>query len=448
MKLRIFKADKGDALLLASGNRKNHVMIDGGMGNAYRDHCARTISKLKKLDVVYVSHIDRDHVQGIYQMLDDKVAWMVHEFLIVNGNLNHKPPKHPKPPPIDKFWQNNFHDQVDDNNGEIEDLLANQAFTLSAHENSAVREIALDHQELAQSVGDALRISWRISEDQLDIPINPEFNNKLMRVAKPADTFKIGSMYFTLIGPFEAELVTLRKEWNAWLKKMKKHKEGLKKKSDKLFHPLVASDTDSFIAPLLSNAEEFAASDELIQDRLQQLAQVKVLGKRKNVTTPNLASLMFFVREGQRTMLLTGDGHCDDILKGLENAKLLRADGTLHVNLLKVPHHGSEHNTSVAFAKAITADKYVFCGNGAHENPDLDVVKAYINSRIGTASQRSGNDETKRSFRLVFNYHPDNETGTHRNHLNKIRDLVESRAASSSKLKSSFISGSSRIYSV
>ncbi|MDP6582064.1 MAG: MBL fold metallo-hydrolase, partial [Vicinamibacterales bacterium] len=207
MKLRIFKADKGDALLVSSGNGKKHVMVDGGMGHAYRDHCAKSISKLKQLDVVYVSHVDRDHVQGIYQMLDDTVAWKVHAFLKTHGHPAHKAPKHPKPPPITKFWQNNFRDQVDDNDGAISSMLASQAFTLSGHENAAVREIALEQQELGQSVGDALRVSWRIAEDQLDIPVNPEAGHKLISVSdvSPA-SFGVGKMDFTVIGPSEKEL--------------------------------------------------------------------------------------------------------------------------------------------------------------------------------------------------------------------------------------------------
>ena len=220
------------------------------------------------------------------------------------------------------------------------------------------------------------------------------------------------------------------------------------RKSDEGFHPLVAGSANSFVAQLSGHAEGLASSDHRIQSRLEQLAQARVLGQRKKVTTPNLASLMFLVREGQKTMLLTGDGHCDDILDGLDNAKLLRPDGTLHVNLLKVPHHGSEHNTSVAFTKAITADKYVFCGNGAHENPDLDVVQAYIDSRIGKASQRSSNPEVNRRFRLIFNYHPDNETGSREKHLRKILRTVETGEAASSKLSSTFIKGSSGVFSV
>ncbi len=448
MKLRVFKADKGDALLLVSKNKKRNVLIDGGMGGAYREHCARTISALKQLDVVYVSHIDRDHVEGIYQMLDDTVAWQVHEFLRQHGHHDHKPPKHPKPPKIHKFWQNNFHGQVGANAGAIEDILASQALTLSGHESAAIREIALDHQELAQSVGDALRISWRISSDQLDIPVNPEFENKLMWVADPADVFRVGHMRFTVVGPFARELVALRKTWNTWLNEKKAYKERLERRSARDVSPLVSTSADAFVAPLTGTAADLATSDPLIQDAIADTALAKTLGRRRKVTTPNLASLMFYVKEGTKTLLLTGDGHCDDLLAGLESAHLLHPDGTLHVNVLKVPHHGSEHNTSLAFCKAITADKYVFCGNGAHDNPDLDVVKAYIDSRIGPAERRSDNPETGRKFRLIFNYHPDNETGARKTHLKRILGHVEARTKSSAQLSSTFIKGSSANFTV
>ena len=306
----------------------------------------------------------------------------------------------------------------------------------------------MNHQELAQSVGDALKISWRIGSDQLDIPVNPELENTLMWVADPADVFRVGHMRFTVVGPFASELVALRKTWNRWLTEKKAYKERLKKKSASDFSSLVSTSGDAFVAPLFEQAEDLATSDPLIQDAIVDLALAKTLGRRKRVTTPNLASLMFYVKEDTKTLLLTGDGHCDDLLDGLESAHLLRPDGTLHVNILKVPHHGSEHNTSLAFCKAITADKYVFCGNGAHDNPDLDVVEAYIDSRIGPAARRSGNPETGHKLRLVFNYHPDNETGAHQIHLKKILKHVEARKKRSSQLSSTFIKGSSANFTV
>ncbi|MCZ7009746.1 hypothetical protein OH413_24250, partial [Salmonella enterica] len=91
--------------------------------------------------------------------------------------------------------------------------------------------------------------------------------------------------------------------------------------------------------------------------------------------------------EGHR-ILLTGDAHPDMILAGLKQAELLR-DGALHVDVLKVQHHGSEHNMSPAFCRAVSADHYLFCGNGAHTNPELTVLDALLAARVGPAGQRA-----------------------------------------------------------
>jgi len=64
------------------------------------------------------------------------------------------------------------------------------------------------------------------------------------------------------------------------------------------------------------------------------------LGNRKKVTTPNLASLMFLAEENGKSILLTGDGHGDDILKGLAHHQALDANERLQVDVLKVQHHG------------------------------------------------------------------------------------------------------------
>ena len=88
-------------------------------------------------------------------------------------------------------------------------------------------------------------------------------------------------------------------------------------------------------------------------------------------------------------MIRNGDGHWADILKGLEHHGKLSAQGDIHVNVLKVQHHGSEHNLNAKFCQAVIADDYIICGNGAHENPDLDVLQTVVDSRLGTPAKRS-----------------------------------------------------------
>src|SRR5688572_23914208 len=78
------------------------------------------------------------------------------------------------------------------------------------------------------------------------------------------------------------------------------------------------SDVDRLLAPMTMEANSFVDF---------QIALAKELGSRAKVTTPNLASLMFLAREGNQTILLTGDGHASDARKGLKERGLLDASG-------------------------------------------------------------------------------------------------------------------------
>ena len=75
-----------------------------------------------------------------------------------------------------------------------------------------------------------------------------------------------------------------------------------------------------------------------------------------------------------RALLLTGDARYDEIEDGLASAGVSR-DGRLHVNLLKVQHHGSARNSRPEFFERITADKYVISANGRDKNPDLEALE-------------------------------------------------------------------------
>jgi beta-lactamase superfamily II metal-dependent hydrolase len=84
-------------------------------------------------------------------------------------------------------------------------------------------------------------------------------------------------------------------------------------------------------------------------------------------------------------MLLTGDARGDKILEGLEKVKVLKPRGKMHVDILKVPHHGSSRNMDSIFFERITADHYVFSGNGEHGNPDRETLQMLSDTR-GDAS--------------------------------------------------------------
>lgn len=95
----------------------------------------------------------------------------------------------------------------------------------------------------------------------------------------------------------------------------------------------------------------------------------------------NLSSIVVMATFGKKRMLLTGDGRGDLIIAGLKEAKLMKKD-KLHVDLLKLPHHGSRNNVTPEFFEQITADHYVVSGDGVKfPNPHKDAMKWLADAR-------------------------------------------------------------------
>jgi beta-lactamase superfamily II metal-dependent hydrolase len=97
---------------------------------------------------------------------------------------------------------------------------------------------------------------------------------------------------------------------------------------------------------------------------------------------PNLSSTVLLLEHNQRTALLTGDARGDHIVKGLEALGLLDESHPMHVNLLKLPHHGSRNNVEREFFERIHADHYVISADGVrHHHPSEETLSWLVESR-------------------------------------------------------------------
>jgi beta-lactamase superfamily II metal-dependent hydrolase len=105
-----------------------------------------------------------------------------------------------------------------------------------------------------------------------------------------------------------------------------------------------------------------------------------------DTSAPNLSSIVVQVKNGARTLLLTGDARGDFILEGLKAAKLLKANKPYVVDLLKVPHHGSDRNMTQEFFEQVHATHYVFSGDGEHGNPERETLQMLFEARKNVAS--------------------------------------------------------------
>jgi hypothetical protein len=384
MKLHIFQSDHGDCLLL-EGRAGGRVLCDGGMSSSMREHVRAKLSKLRDddevIDYAYVSHIDQDHISGVLQLLEDELEWRIYEHHENNGTPV-APPEVPRPPEIKGIWHNAFREQIKDNKGDIEQLLAAAAPALLASSVQELVSLGEQMQEIALSIPEAVAVSRYASPEILDIPINQlpgvDEKPKLLMFREDQASFEVGSMQFTIVGPTAAELRLLRAGWNNFLRDVDNRRK-LRNLRDEIRRKVDSFGQENFDLRDWNGIEDF-----------------------RGVTTPNIASLMFMVEEDGKRLLLTGDSQQDIILKGLELAGYLD-EGYIHVDVLKVQHHGSENNLDENFCRRVSADHYVFCGNGSNGNPEQSVIEMIFESREGAKARRALAPEAEgRKYRFWF----------------------------------------------
>jgi len=335
--LDVLRARKGDCMILHYGTKANPrlAVIDGGPSKVYQPHLRprlEAIHKARKLgrqqplpvDVLMISHVDEDHVKGIIELTDELRAA--------------RADKTPQLVRVFNFWHNTFDDLLDTTPGELRTVAASFGLAaLGGHIDLGGDHDAMDGAMVLASIPQGRDL--RLAAELFDWDINRQFGGKLILAAKTAKPVTVGGkVTMTVAGPMKPELVKLQKAHDAWVKK---NKEKI--------------------------AKETAAVPAAYTDK----------------SVPNLSSLVVLAEAGGKRILCTGDARGDKILEGLQLAGLLGAANTskMHVDLLKVPHHGSSRNVKKSFFARVTADHYVFSGNGQHGNPERATLEMLFAAR-------------------------------------------------------------------
>lgn len=413
MRIRAFEGNSGDCVLVTSSGGRN-ILVDGGLVRrffgtilSYQFNVAPELAKMRergeKIDLVCVSHVDQDHIGGILAMLNDEFDWRVHDHQKAQG-LSPSEPEGPRPPEIGAIWHNAFQEQVGKSRTDLEAVL-----NVAASRSLANGDGPLSHghdlfAQLATSLKEAAQVSRRIGAKQLSIPLNEDFGGKLVRRHTRSGPVYVGDLTLTVLGPTTKRLNDLKDKWNKWLKE-----------SDQI-----------------DGVRRDAERDEelLLRQGLRSLLALSGLGPavgdRDDVTDQNVASIVMMIEENEKRALFTGDARDDHIHDDLKAEGLTDRNDHVHVDLLKVQHHGSENNFSLGFAQKVTADHYLFCGNGGHHNPDVRVIRDLLDARIGLDSKRTRHVDPARPFKLWFT--SDGTTfKADRAHMKKVRKLVDER---------------------
>ena len=330
--LDVRRARKGDCLILHYGSKTDPglMLIDGGPSNVYTPHLKPRLAEIRKMrgldpgatlpvDILMVSHIDDDHINGVLELTKELVEA--------------RAARQPLPLKISGLWHNTFDDIIGNSAKELTAAVTAQFGAASLSGEAETDDLDPDVAKVLASVDQGFRL--RDDSKALNLRINPQFKGQLILArakAKKIDMKK--GLSFTVVGPMNDEVLALQEA----------HDEFLEKKEKK------------------SEASLAAFSDKSV---------------------PNLSSVVVLAEAGKKRILLTGDARGDKILEGLELAGLLKKDSKskIHVDILKGPHHGSDRNVDPIFFERITADHYVFSGNGEHGNPERATLEMLLAAR-------------------------------------------------------------------
>jgi beta-lactamase superfamily II metal-dependent hydrolase len=349
--LDVLRARKGDCLMLHFGSKDDPhlILIDGGPSNVYKPHlkprieqvhAARGLEEEQSLpvDVIMVSHVDDDHIKGILELTKEQ--------LVKNPDLRLD---------VTSLWHNTFDDLLNTKPDELLSGVVQASFAASASRGSAFDGVEVDtkddgeEEEVHQTIDVLASISQgrqlrddrealqQNSEAHRQWKLNHKFGGRLIVAKGVPDAVTLdGGLKITVAGPMQPELEALQEAHDKWLREQK---DGKKKTPEAMLAAFV---------------------DESV---------------------PNLSSIVVFAELDGKTMLLTGDARGDKIMEGLELAKVLPRDGTRHINLIKVPHHGSDNNMETIFFQRLPADHYVFSGDGEHGNPERKTLQMLLDAR-------------------------------------------------------------------
>ena len=188
----------------------------------------------------------------------------------------------------------------------------------------------------------------RQQAEKLGWSLNEPFDGPVVLPEDGVRTITLGPLKLTVVCPHAAQLKRLHAKWEKWLKE----------------HPEAVA----------SPASAAAGRDN---------------------SPYNLSSIVVLAECDGKTMLLTGDARDDHVLAGLDETGIAK-DGKTHVDILKLPHHGSIRNMRPEFFARVTADHYVISANGRDGNPETDTLELiaagrpdddftiHLTNRVGT----------------------------------------------------------------
>jgi hypothetical protein len=323
LRVEMLPAGHGDSLVVEYGpaTDPHQLLIDAGTDHAWGGIRHELIRRRRdRYEIFVVTHVDEDHIGGAISLLDDP-------------DLKHR---------IDKVWFNGFiHCQRGGNvlgpiNGEqFTERLVNGGFTWNQ--------------------GFTPKVSGDIGG-----PVVVPTAGELPTMSLP------GEASLVLLSPSGPSLKRLAREWEEVVLKA-----GLVPGSGDTRHTRGPAPHVKRVAPLPS---------PLDAEAVKRMAAKKATdGSMANAT-----SIAFILEHGGKRVLFGADAPASILTKSLKRYAVRVGEERPRIDLVKLSHHGSNANLSMALLELIDCQRYLISTNGdTFGHPDDAAIAKVILVRAG-----------------------------------------------------------------
>lgn len=387
--LNTFKSGNGDCIFLRLKNSEFTftIMIDCGR---YTDEIKNFVESIleKKINMLIVTHIDNDHIDGLITMFKTHVDLSVDKILYncyqcMNGQQVQAMSDTVKKD-IDKL-KSNLPPRIDKSKEKINMV---QASTLA--------EILLSN--------DNWKHAWfkdsYITVETLDMFLGEGFGKLLFLSPRKEDIFKLDKQ-------FAKEYMRLTHHATD-----NNHFDG-KETLYELVSKLVSMTKKS--KELINNKKIAHAHINCSEKKLEEAYHFSP----SSISDENTASIAFIWEFGNYRILFMGDAEPVVVEKSL---KQKMGDQEISYKAIKISHHGSKHSTNIALMKLIDSNHYFITGGNVSDKPSIEalakIIKKngghirffhYNNERNKLMQYLATDDATSLCRRYNFQITPDNE---------------------------------------
>lgn len=395
--LEMLPADYGDALHVSygCGERRHHLWVDGGLVKSYRENWRVRVRQLaargEEIDLLVVSHIDADHINGMRAFVEENQQQAEDEDFVPIREVWFNQYRHIRPYGKGEWEEDDVLRaflQLSDR-GDFVDYISQRAASFAP---LACRLARTSHEEMAPKGVNEGRTLARLLDG--GYPSNERFGGgAVVREGDPPMVELSGGARIWVLSPNRGGLGRLFDVWEAYLKERDLEEMlavrgvGPMTAGEALVPGFVQSlmlwDREPFEMPLKGREEDLGLPIEVLAQRDFQ----------EDDSVANHSSIALLFEYAGRRLLLAGDAYPSVLVKGLK-AMGYSPRCPLQVDAFKLAHHGSRANTSGELLDLVDCSRYLISTSGARfGHPDKECLARVI------WANRSDPDTT-----LYFNY--------------------------------------------